>query len=148
MCYQEKRSIVSAISTVLIFTFYSIYIYQTYLKGNLTYSHDYEFWGSVILILIPVMILANIVIYIIFSIINKITTNENIPSISDELDKIIELKSTRNSHYTFMFGMLLSMATLTFGLPPMAMFIALTCSMMFACIIGDVSQLYFIRRGV
>ena len=148
MCYQEKRSIVSAISSILIFTFYSIYIYQNYLTGNIDYSHNYEFWGSVILIFLPVMIVANIIIHIVFIIINKIATDENVPERSDEMDKIIELKSTRNSHYTFMVGILISMTALVIGYSPMTMFIAITSSMLVACVIGDISQLYFIRRGI
>lgn len=148
MCYQEKRSIVSAISSILIFTIYSIYIYQNYLTGNIDYSHNYEFWGSVILIFIPVMIVANIIIHIVFIIINKIATDENVPNRSDEMDKIIELKSTRNSHYTFMLGILISMTALVIGYSPMTMFIAITSSMLVACVIGDISQLYFIRRGI
>ena len=144
---QEKRSIVSVFSTILIFAVYSIYIYLTYMDGNLNLSSDFSFWGSVFLVLIPVMIVAKIIIHIAFNVINKIATNEDEPSITDELDKLIELKSTRNSYYSFMLGMLLSMTTLVMGMPPMAMFIAIIFSMMGSCLINDISQLYFYRRG-
>jgi hypothetical protein len=54
MSYQERRSIVNLISTILISALYSAYMIQRYPEGN-TYSADvFRFWGAFFLILIPV----------------------------------------------------------------------------------------------
>jgi len=148
MSFQERRSLVNLISTVLISTLYSAYMVQRYPEGS-SYSADvFRFWGSFFLILIPVTIIAKIVIYIVFSIINTIATNEEEPPITDERDKLIELKATRNSLYVFTAGFLLAMGSLVIDMPPSAMFVILICSGIVSEMVSDISQFYFYRRGV
>lgn len=148
MSYQERRAIVSLISSVLISALYSAYMIQRYPQGD-AYSPDvFRFWGAFLLILIPVSIVAKIVIYIVFSIINAIATKEEEPPITDERDRLIELKATRNSLYVFTFGFLLGMGSLVIDLPPAAMFIIFICSGIVSEMASDISQFYFYRRGV
>jgi hypothetical protein len=148
MSYQERRAIVSFISTILISAIYSVYMVQRYPAGNL-YSVDiFRFWGSFFLILIPVSILARIFIRILFNITNRIATKEKEPSIIDERDMLIGLKATRNAFYMFTFGFLLAMGALIIEMPPTSMFIILFCSGIVSEMVGDISQLYFYRRGI
>jgi len=147
MSYQERRTIVSLISTILITAFYFAYVFQKYPDASAYTADVFHFWGSTILILIPVSIVAKIIIYIVFSIINTVATNEQEPSFSDERDKLIELKSTRNSLYVFMVGFLLSMIPLVMSMPPAVMFIILIVAGILSEMAGDISQLYFYRRG-
>ncbi len=148
MSFQEKRNIVSLISTLLIFSLYSMYVFQKYQEGSFHTSNAFSFWGAFILILIPVSILAKIIIHIVFSMINTIATKEKEPRITDELDKLIELKSTRNSHYVFIIGFLLAMIPLVMDHPPYVMFIILISSGLLSEVIGVITQLYLYRRGV
>jgi hypothetical protein len=76
--------------------------------------------GKVIFVAIPVSIVALIIIHIIYAIINKIVTNEDIPTIDDERDRIIELKSIRISHWIFTTGFICAMGVLAFGAKPSA----------------------------
>jgi hypothetical protein len=147
MSYQERKNIVSLISTILIFGIYCLYMLQMYQEGSID-STSFKFWGSVILILIPLSIVAKIIISIIFNIIYRMTTNEKEPSFSDELDKLIELRATRNSHYVFVIGFLLAMGSLVMDLPPYVMFIILIFSGLVSEIFGVFTQLYLYRRGV
>lgn len=148
MSYQEKRAIVTLISSVLISVCYFLYVFNLYQEGSFGSTDTFKFWGIVILILIPVSIVAKIIIYIVFSIINTIATNEEECSITDELDKLIELKATRNSHYVFMIGFVLSMGALVIDLPPFMMFIVLIISGFLSEMVGVITQLYLYRRGV
>lgn len=148
MSYQEKKGIISLISTILIFGFYSWYMFQKYDGGSLDQVDMFKFWGAFVLNLILVSILANIVISILFVIMYKITTHEIVPSFTDELDKIIDLKATRNSHYVFILGFLLSMGSLVLEMPISAMFIILICSGFLSAVVGILTQLYLYRRGV
>jgi hypothetical protein len=148
MSFQEKRSIVNLVSTILITAFYSAYMVQRFPAGN-DYSPDvFHFWGAFFLILIPVTIVARIVIYIVFYILNTIATREEEPSIADERDDLIELKATRYSQYAFGFGFLLAMGSLVIDMPPSAMFIILICSGLVSEMVSEISQFYFYRRGV
>lgn len=148
MSYQEKRSIVSIISSLLIFGIYSMYVFGKYQEGGPVLANDLSFWATAFLILIPVSIAANIIIHIVFSIINTIATNECEPSITDERDKLIELKSTRNSHWIFVLGFFLAMGSLVLNMPPAVMFIVIAVSGLVSSIVGDLSQLYYYRRGI
>lgn len=148
MSFQEKKNIVSLVTTLLIFSVYSMYVFQKYQEGSFHTTNEFSFWGAFILVLIPVSIVAKIIIHIIFSIINTIATNEKEPLITDELDQLIALKSTRNSHYVFIIGFLLSMIPLAMGQPPYLMFIILISSGLLSEVVGIVTQLYLYRKGV
>ncbi|MDN5202706.1 hypothetical protein QQ008_15055 [Fulvivirgaceae bacterium BMA10] len=147
MSYQEKRAIVSILSSLLIFGCYSFYVFQINQEESLSRINEPGFWGSFILILIPVSIVAKIIIYILFLIINKIATNESAPSFEDERDKLIELKATRNSHYVFAIGFLLAMVTQVIDMPLYSMFIILISSGLVTEIIDEISKFYLYRRG-
>lgn len=147
MSYQERRSIVSIISTILICVIYFTNAVQRYPQAG-DYSSDmFHYWGTTILLLIVVSIAAKIVIYIVFSILNTIATRESEPKFLDERDKLIELKSSRNSLYVFMVGFLLAMIPLVLNRPPTVMFIVLIAAGILSEMIGDLSQFYFYRRG-
>jgi hypothetical protein len=123
-------------------------MFQKYDGGSLDQVDMFKFWGAFVLNLILVSIFANIVISILFVIMYKITTHEIVPSFTDELDKIIGLKATRNSHYVFILGFLLSMGSLVLEMPISAMFIILICSGFLSAVVGILTQLYLYRRGV
>ncbi|NRF93389.1 hypothetical protein HQN89_20735 [Paenibacillus frigoriresistens] len=148
MSFQEKRNVVSLFTTLLIFSVYSLYVFQKYQEGYFHTSNEFSFWGAFILILIPVSIVAKVIIHIVFSIINTVATKEKEPLITDELDKLIALKSTRNSHYVFIIGFLLSMISLVMDQPPDVMFIILISSGLLSEVVGIITQLYLYRKGV
>ena len=148
MSYQIKRAIVSLVTNVLVFTFYYIHIMGLYQERNVDLTGEFKFWGAVILILIPVLIVAKIVIYILFSIIDAIITMKQEPLITDELDKLVDLKSTLNFGYVFIAGFLLAMGSLVMKMPPRVMFNIFLFSLITAGIVIDISQLYFYRRGI
>jgi hypothetical protein len=147
MSYQEKRSLVNLISGVLITVCYAAVMMQRYPQADPYAREIFHFWGAFFLILIPVSILARILIYIIFSILNAIATREQDPPIEDERDKLIELRAGQLSFYVFAMGVMLAMGSLVVGLPPAAMFIILICAGVVSEIVSEVAQFYFYRRG-
>ncbi len=147
MSYQEKRNLVNLISAVLITTVYSVLMSQRYPQSD-PYSREvFQFWGAFFLILIPVSIIARIVIYIIFHILNYIATREEDAPITDERDDLIELRAGRFSRYVFWIGVMLAMGSLVMELSPATMFIILICTGVVSEIVSEVSQIYFYRRG-
>ena len=148
MTYQEKKSIVSLISAILIFGSFCLYMYPQYPQGGLESTETFRFWGSFVLILTLVSIVAHIMISIIFNIVFRITTNEKEPSFEDELDKLIALKANRNSFFMFIIGFLLAMGSLVISQPSQLMFLILITSGFVSDVTGSVTKLYHYRKGV
>ena len=148
MSYQERRAIVSLLSTILITAIYTAYMLQRYPKVSPYSAEVFRFWGKFFLILIPVTIVAKIIIHIGFSIINTVATREEEPDITDERDHLIELKANRNALYTFSIGFLVAMTSLVLEMPPSTMFSILIGAGIMSEVISDFSQFYFYRRGV
>ena len=148
MGHQEKQSIVSIIGSLLIIGFYTLYVYKNHVAGNPEILNDFRFWGKSFLWLIPVGIVVQIVIHILFAIGNRIVTQEDIPDITDERDKLIELKSIRISHWIFVLGFMLSMGSLAFGMEPYVMFITLLSSGFIASLASEVAKIIYYRKGV
>ena len=148
MTYQEKKSIVSLISAILIFVFYSLYMYPQHPEGGLESTETFRYWGSFVLILTVVSIVAHILISIIFNIVFRITTKEKEPKFADELDKLIDLKANRNSFFVFIIGFLLAMGSLVFYQPSQVMFMILIISGFLSDVTGSITKLYHYRRGV
>jgi hypothetical protein len=148
MDQKEKQILVTIISTMLIFGLYSLYVYNKYITVNPDVINDFKFWGKAFLILIPVSIVAQINIHIIFSIINKIVTNEDMPTLSDERDKLIELKAIRISHWIFTLGFLMAMGSQAFDMKPWVMFILLIFSGFVSGMASEVAKIYFYRKGI
>ncbi|MCM3042440.1 hypothetical protein M3201_22550 [Paenibacillus motobuensis] len=148
MSYQEKKNYVSVISSILIFTLYTVYAIKNAEEGSITSASDFSFWGSFILVLLPVSIVAKVIIHIVFVIFNKIATNEDEPSFEDEFDKIIELKADRISLYVFFLGFILSMVPLVTDLPTYLTFLGLIFFGFLSDLLGRIAQLYFYRKGV
>ncbi|MFC2151089.1 hypothetical protein ACFLSE_01065 [Bacteroidota bacterium] len=148
MYRKETRILVSLISTILIFGFYALYVYNKHVAGNPEILNDLKFWGKTFFIFIPVMIVTQIVIHIIFAIINKIVTNEDIPTISDEMDKLIELKALKISRWVNSIIFLLAMGSILIGMEIWVMFILLISSCFISTIAEAFAQIYFYKRGV
>jgi len=148
MSYQEKQNIVNILSGLLITAIYGILIYQRHEQGLIDLTQDYRSWGIIFLIFIGVSIVARIIIQIIFHIINAIATREQDVPVTDERDKLIRLKSTRNSHYIFITGFMGSIFGLALGMPVFWIFIIFVLSGLFSEIVDNGSQIYYYRKGV
>lgn len=148
MSYHEKRSIANILSTILIMTVYGVIIWQRFQALDLESANIFSFWGSAFLILIPITIAAKIVITILFTIFYNITTREEPPEITDERDKLIELKAGRNGNYFFIIGFIFAMVTQVIGWSPTAMFVTIAISGAVSEIAGELFQLRYYRRGV
>jgi len=148
MTYREKENIINIFSGLLITGVYGWMVFQRHISGSINLTEDYKAWGVIFLIFMGVSIVARIIIYIIFHIINAIATKEDRIPIEDERDKIIKLKATRNSHYVFSGGFVMSIFALALGMPVYWIFIAFIISALLSEIIDNGSQIYYYRRGV
>jgi hypothetical protein len=148
MDVKEKRIFISLVSSVLIMCMYAWYVYSRYIAGNPEILNDFSFWGKSFLILIPVAIVTQIIIQILFAIYIHVTSKEEIDPIEDERDKLIELKAIKISHYIFIVGFMLAMGSLALGWRPWVMFVILISSGFIASAVNEIARLYFYRKGV
>lgn len=148
MSFQERKTLMYVFSTFMIFGLYGLYVFQSQPFGALDQEEPFRFWGMFVVVLIPVTIVAKIVLHIVFSIMDRMVTKEAEPAFADELDKLIELKATRISHFTFILGFVLGMGGVAFGLSTNAMFVIFIGSGFLSEVAGQLSQLYYYRRGV
>lgn len=148
MSYQERRAIATLISTILIPILYAVVMVQRYPEADAYAPEILRFWGSFFLILIPVSVVAKMIIFIMFAIFNAITTGEEEPSITDERDRLVELKSMRNALYAFIVAFFLAIASLAVEQPPAVMFVILFVGGTVSGMVGDLSQFVYYRRGV
>lgn len=144
---KERQILASIIGSILIFGGYSLFVYQRYIAANPAVIDDFRFWGRAFLVLIPVAIAAQVVIHVLFAIVNKIVTDEDIPARDDERDKMIELKSIRISHWLFVLGFFLAMGSQALGMRPWVLFAALLGSGFVASVASEGARIYYYRRG-
>lgn len=147
MSYQERRSIMNLISTLLITGFYSAFMLQRYPEGDFYSPEVFRFWGAFFVILIPVSVVGKIISYIAFAFINAAATRETDLPVTDERDRVIETKASRVSNNVFLLGFVLAMGSLVIDMPPAVMFITLLLAGVVSGIAGDMTQVYFYQRG-
>jgi predicted CDP-diglyceride synthetase/phosphatidate cytidylyltransferase len=148
MSYREKENIVNILSGLVVAFILAWVVYQGHLQGKFDLTVEFNTWGIIFLVFMFVSIVARIIIYIIFHIINAIATRgEEIP-VLDERDKIIQLKATRNSHYVFSGGFVLAIVGLSVGLPVYSIFIVFIISGLLSEIVDNGSQIYYYRKDL
>lgn len=145
---KEKQVLVSLIASMLIIIFYSLYVYNRYIEGNPEIINDLRFWGRSFIVLIPVAIVIQIVIHILFAIINKVVTNEDIQDKDDERDKLIELKSLRVSYWVFIAGFMSAMGAVALGMELWVMFVIIIVSGFLSDLISSSMKIWYYRKGV
>ena len=148
MTFQEKKSLGLLISNVSVSAIYYLIVYNKFQAGELGSLGDTRMWAAIILLSIPIYIAANILMMIMVNIIQAIATQEEPKDIVDEMDKLIELKATRNFYHTFMVGFMLALGSQYLRMEIHVMFIILITTLVLAGIVNEISQLYFYRKGV
>ena len=147
MSFQQRQTIVSLLTTLLLAAIFFGYVLPRYPVGNPYSAGVFHFWGVAVVVLIPVSIVVNIIVNIVFSIIYSMAVHEKVASFADERDRFIEARAFRITVYVFTFGFFLAMGSLVLNMPPSVMFIVLMGSGYVAGLAGNLSQLYLYGKG-
>jgi len=149
MSFQEKNITVSLVNFILILGFYLISLFLMIQGESFNSTNVFRLWGIIIVIAVVVTIFATIITHIVSAIIQAIKTKEepHIENISDERDKLIDLRGTKVTNFVSSIGSFFSMLTFVFGQPPLVMFTLLIFFGVVAQIIGDIFRLRLYRRG-
>lgn len=147
MSYQEAKSLINLISTWVLTGLYAAYMLPNQPTGDPYAPELFHFWGHFFLIFVPVMIVAKLIIHIGIAVANGIATRGGGPPITDERDKLFELRATRGRFLIFTFGFLFAMISLVWDMPPSTMFLILIGSGVAAETVSDLTQFVLYRRG-
>lgn len=158
MSYQEKKSVVNILSSVVLTGVYALVIYNMYQGGSFDTSNIFRFWALIIVIFIPISVVAKIIIEILFSIGNAIgteikneikgTDDDHYVDIVDERDKLISLKSSQVSYGVFVFGFLLALVSQLLNMDNNVFFITLVLFGLISDVSSGLMTIRYYRRGV
>lgn len=165
MSYQEKKTIVSIITGILVLAAYCIYAFSKYQSGTVA-SGDLKFWASTMLIFIGIGIAVAIVIQIVFHILLSVTiaVKEKVRNntcddkeiektigaemVEDEMDKLINLKSMRIGFAIAGIGFVAALVSLVLNYSAVVMLNIMFVSFSAGSLVEGFTQLYFYRKGV
>jgi hypothetical protein len=165
MSYQEKKTVVSIVSGVLVLAAYCIYAFGQYQAGAAA-PGDLKFWAGAMLIFIGIGIAASIIIQIVFHILLSIaiaaskkiqneqcddtTIEKSIKAemVEDEMDRLIEMKSMRVGFIFAGIGFVAGLLSLIFNYPPAVMLNIIFLSFSGGSLLEGFTQLYFYRKGI
>ena len=147
MTYHSRKSMVSIITSIIIFIYLYIDILQRIQAVGVESFAAPKLWGIFYFKLLAVTIVVKIIIMIIFNIINSIATKEGAPSIIDERDRLIELKAVRNFCFMFSFGFFFAMGALVINQPISMMFNLLALAIVVSGVVLDISYIIYYERG-
>ena len=146
MTYQEKKSMTIIATSIVLSALYFHRVNQVYVDRGADIN-PLTFWSGAILLIIPIGIAFHVVTQVILAVIYKVTTGESPPSIEDERDKLIELKSLRVNHYSFLLGFFVAMLLALRGSSMTIFFVALIISMTVSGLLAEITKYYLYKRG-
>lgn len=148
MSQKEVQIIMTTITMLLIIGWYVWYVYKKFVAGNPEIINDFQFWGKQFLIFIPIMVGTMIAFFIVFAIIKKAVTDEDLDTKSDEMDKLIELKAMRIAHWMYALGFIFAMGSQAIGMQPWVLFVTLISSCFLSGLVEAMVKIYYYRKGV
>lgn len=165
MSYQEKKTIVSILTGALLLVAYCIYAFGRYNSGAVV-PGDLKYWAGLMLIFIGIGIVAAIIIQIVFHILLSISIavkkkiqdetfddkeiEKSIHSemVEDEMDRLIDLKSTQIGFILAGIGFVTALVSLVLNYSPVVMLNILFISFSAGSVLEGFAQLYFYRKGI
>ncbi len=165
MSYQEKRTVVTVLTGILILVAYCIYAFGKVSEGTES-AGDLKFWASTMLLFIGIGIVAMIIIQIVFHILlsigiaikeqiqngsvndDEIEKTLELEMVEDEMDKLIGLKSMRFGFVIAGIGFVTGLVSLLMDYSPAVMMNIIFISFNVGSIIEGIAQIYYYRKGV
>jgi len=163
MSYQEKRTIVSVVTGILLLAAYCIYAFAS---EGLAGAEGAKPWAVTMLIFIGIGAAATIVIQIVFHILLSVSiavkkqiregkvddkeVEKEIKSemVEDERDKLIGLRSTKVAFTVSGVGFVAALVSLVLGFSVPVMLNILFLSFMAGAIIEGFVQMHYYRKGI
>jgi hypothetical protein len=161
MSYQQKRTLTSMVTSLLVFGAYCLYAFPRY-----GFEDSLQAWARTMLIFIGVAALANIVVQIVFHVllsvgvsVREAIQDHDVDSdridaairqeiVEDERDKLIALKSRQAGFFISGVGLFAGLVSLVLGATPVLMLNILYGGFFLGAVAEGVVNLVIHRRGV
>jgi hypothetical protein len=165
MSYQIKRTIVTVLVGIIILISYLTYTLTRYNSGLINLE-DLSFWALIILIFIGIgiglTIVTQIIFHIAYSIVISIKEKVKNPAITDkeiekiihlnmvtdEMDKLVELKSMRVGFIVSGIGFVFGLLLILFGYDAYVLINIIFLSFSIGSIGEGLMQIYYYKRGI
>ncbi|MFH5882376.1 hypothetical protein [Liberiplasma polymorphum] len=165
MSYQIKRTIVTVLVGIIILISYLTYTLTRYNRGLINLQ-DLSFWALTILIFIGIgiglTIVTQIIFHIAYSIVISIKEKVKNPAITDkeiekiihlnmvtdEMDKLVELKSMRVGFIVSGIGFVFGLLLILFGYDAYVLINIIFLSFSIGSIGEGLMQIYYYKRGI
>lgn len=161
MPYQSKKTITSMVGGALVLAAYCIYAFGRYSSGAIA-EGNLKFWAGTMLVFIGIGVVGIIILQIIFHIALSIgiavkdracdekEVNKRIEAtmIEDEMDKLIELKSSQIGFVLAGVGFVGALILLVLGYSTVVMLNVMYLSFLVGSLMEGATSLYFYGKGV
>jgi len=165
MSYQEKRTLFTILSGLFILISYGLYTYGR-IQSGLNAFEDLKFWTNSMLMFIGLGIVITIIGQIVFHILIAIsiaikekvkdqnTSEAHIEKtiqsemVSDEMDKLIEMKSMQISFFFAGMGFVVGLILMAFDYSVVIMLNLLFVSFSLGSILEGIAQMFYYRKGL
>lgn len=148
MTHQQKQTAITAVSSVLATIPYLIYMVNRYQNENLDADGQLVFWATALLILIPIRIVVQILVSILFGIFLGAINPKNLIETSDERDKLISLYSSQVRDAIVSMGVVVAMISTALGNGADAMICIMIMGGVTAEVCEYIAQTYMYQKGV
>jgi len=147
MSSHEKNIYISLISTLMMFGIYCALVPLLYEGSNFLYSTNTRLVGKSVLSLMAACVIANFCLRQLIKIIAALRKQPCERSVTDERDKMIELKGMQVSYAVFAIGFVVSMSMLWAGYPAVPVFNVIIFSLILGEVFSGLVKIIQYRRG-
>ena len=148
MSKQETRIATGMVTNTIIFIAYFLIIIGMYQDGRFDGDDAARLVGQSVLILIGAQIVGNIVVAILVAIGRAMVTGKDEePDITDERDKLIELRALRLTFFLFGAAFVGTATALALGATLFTAFLMIIVALAGSDFIGNILRLVLYRRG-
>jgi len=165
MSYQEKRTLVTIVVGFLVLVSYLIFVFTRFQSGIIDVN-NLKYWASTMLIFIGISIVSTIVTQVLYHIVFSIgfamkekikypdLTDKEIEMsikshmVTDEMDKLVELKSMRVGFIAAGLGFVLALILTINDYSAVVMMNTIFISFNVGSLFEGLMQLYYYKRGI
>lgn len=150
---QEKKAVASLLTGLIVLIAYVMYGYARIRERGADLESNLTWWAGVILVFIGIGIVVNIIILIVFRILNAIVIqarNEEDDStyVEDEMDRRIMLIATKKGFIVVNAGFIAALVTLVLDMPSAVMLNVVFLSFLAGSMVEGFWKLLLYRRGI
>lgn len=146
--FQEKKSLVNIVGALLLFGYFAVSVFPRHPPTVGTDAQTVlKFWGGTILWYVALSLVVHFALQFLTNLLHTASTREQVSSLMDERDRLIEMRIDHYSNYTFFSVFMLAMLLAVLNVAPTVIFQGLMVGLLISQIVGYVVQFYLYRKG-